>query len=230
MRRPRGTLQGVDGLDDSPRDLGPHRFAPMRPIDVMALAGVLLALPFFISSSTSFRLDRMAMGIVKLLLALVLMLAGVAAGVASVGTEGYQALRPEPTTLGRVTVERLGRDSIVARVTSPEGLTRTFRIPGNRLRLDVRVLHWKAGATLMGASDTWEIEAIEGETGESEPAPGGRRALTVSRPVSVYELALRYPVLAEVVASELWSVRVAPDGAPRELTVSTTGLTASSGS
>lgn len=202
----------------------------MRPIDGVALAGALLALPFFISSSTSFRLGRIARGIVKLLVALVLMLAGVAAGVASVGTEGYQPLRPEPTTLGRVTVERLGGDSIVARMTSPEGLMRTFRIPGNRLRLDVRVLHWKAGAVLMGAPYTWEIEALEGELGDDEPAPGGRRTLTVSRPVSVYELALRYPALGAVVASELWSVRLVPGGSPRELAVSTGGLTASAGS
>lgn len=170
-------------------------------------------------------MGRSGLGTLKLLIGTAALLLGVGAGVASVGTDGYQPLVSAPTLVATASVKARAGDSLTARVTWPDGLTRTFRFGGVRTRFDVRVLRWKLGGALLGAPESWEFAGLAATYGDGETAAGRTRNVQRSRPVSVYDLVMRYPALSAIVEAGQLSVELPVGTAAAELRVSTSGLT-----
>ena len=200
----------------------------MRSIDVLAFGLALLSLLSFVSSTSSFQTGRAALGTAKLLLGAAALVIGVAAGVASVGTDGYRALTPEPALVARARVSTLPGDSVSARVTWPDGITRTFRLGGRSVRFDVRVLRWRIGGSLVGAPQSWELSGLSGEYRDGRTAVGSVRDLQVVKPVTVYDLVLRYPALTAIVGIERMSIELPAGASETEIRISTAGLSAGS--
>ena len=196
----------------------------MRPIDVLAFGLALLSLLSFVSSSSSFRVGHATLGSLKLLLGAVSLVLGVSAGVASVGTDGYRPLTSEPTLVARATIGAIDGDSISARVTWPDGVTRTFRLGGRSARFDVRVLRWQMGGAIVGVPQSWELSGVRGEYRDGETHVGSVRDLQVVKPVAVYDLVLKYPALRSIVAIEQLSVELPIGADEAEIRVSSNGL------
>lgn len=202
----------------------------MRPIDGVALAAAVLAVFVFLSASGAFRRGRRARGIGALLLGASLFLTGLGAGAVSVGTEGYRALAADTMTLAAtVTAEPLGRDSVRARLTYPDGITRTFRVAGDRVRIGVRILRWKAGRPLVGRPAEYELARLTGGFGSTRGgADSTALDIGASRPVDLFELAERFGPVSSVVdtasaevelpaaAGAEFRVEVSPSGARAE--------------
>ncbi len=196
----------------------------MRLIDLLAIVCAILSLVSFVWSSGSLQAGRSGVGTVQLLMGMVALLLGIASGVASVGTDGYQPLSVTPALVATASVTARAGDSLTARVTWPDGLTRTFRLGGVRTRFDVRVLHWKVGGVLVGAAASWEFSGVTAEYGDGQTAVGSARNVQRSRPVSVYDLVQYYPALSAIVETEEWSVELPVGTADAELRVSASGL------
>ncbi|MDX1393805.1 MAG: hypothetical protein R3195_05420 [Gemmatimonadota bacterium] len=196
----------------------------MRPIDVLAFGLALLSLLSFVSSSTSFRVGRATLGTLKLLMGAAALVLGVSAGVASVGTDGYRPLTSEPALVARATIGSIDADSVSARVTWPDGITRTFRLGGRSVRFDVRVLRWQIGGAIVGAPRSWELSGLRGEYRGGEAPVGSVRDLQVVKPVTVYDLVLKYPALRSIVGIEQLSVELPVGADEAEIRISNNGL------
>lgn len=197
----------------------------MRSIDAIAFGFAILSLLSFVSSSNSFQFRQTWLGTGKLLLGTVTLLAGVAAGVVSIGTDGYEPLTAEPSVVAIALVTALPGDSLTARVTWPDGVTRTFRLEGVRTRFEVRTLRWRFGGTLLGSDEAWEFSGLTAQNRQGQTPPGSIRNLQRERPVTLYDLVLRYPALTALVEPAELSADVAPGSNGVVLRISSDGLT-----
>jgi hypothetical protein len=198
----------------------------MKPIDYLAFACALLSLLVFVWSSGSFQEGRPLSGTLKLLFGVVALTLGVGAGAASIGTDGYLPLTEESTLAATAIVTALAGDSLTARVTWPDGVTRTFRVSGVRIRFDARVLRWKIGGALLGAEQSWEFSGLSALSRDGGVAVGSARNVQRSRPLTVFDVVRRYPVLSTFVDLEELSVEAPASGNEIELRVSSAGLSA----
>jgi len=201
----------------------------MRPIDIVALAGAILAVFTFLSASGAFQRGRTARGALTLALGAVLFLAAAGAGAVSVGTEGYRPLAADSAMLAAtLTAEPLGPDSVRARLAYPDGVTHTFRLAGSRVRIGARILRWKTGAALVGRAAEYELARIAGSDGDGEAgASGAALDIGASRPVDVYDLVRRFASLRAVVEIDSGEVDVpAAHGAEFRLEVTRAGVRA----
>jgi hypothetical protein len=199
----------------------------MRMLDAVAFAAAILAIFAFLASSGQFRVGRWLAGLASLTAGAILFTAGLAAGAVSVGTEGYQPVRAEgPTVVANITAERLAGDSIHARITSPRGLTRTFRLSGTRLFVDAKILHWKTGTLLFGRDAEYELIELVADFAD-DARIGTTRPLETSKPVDVFDLASRFTSLDALVRAERGRAEIPlRPGATFELRISADGLTA----
>ncbi|MDH3733814.1 MAG: hypothetical protein OEU54_09790 [Gemmatimonadota bacterium] len=196
----------------------------MRSIDFLALGCAVLSLLSFLSSSSSFQTGQATLGTFKLLVGAAALIIGILSGVASIGTDGYRPLTSNRDLFATATVSSRAGDSLTARVTWPDGITRTFRLGGTRVRFDVRVLRWRFGGEVIGAPESWEFAGLAAEYRDGQTAAGSVRNVQLRRPITVYDLVLSYPALTAVVEAELMSIELPANGAETGLYVSSDGL------
>ena len=118
----------------------------MTLVDGVAIVSAILALFLLLASASSLRERHWVSGFVTLLLGMTLFLAGLLFGAISVGTEGYRPLGGDEVAV-TVTAERMAGDSILARFTFEGGLSRTYRLAGDELEIEVHVLKWRRPVT-----------------------------------------------------------------------------------
>jgi len=160
---------------------------------------------------------------------LALALAALAAAV-SLGIRGYRALTREELA-ATVRVVPTGPRAFTARFRFPDGRRATYRLAGDQIYVDARILKWKYAADLIGMHTAYELDRVGGRYRALEDERNGKRTiypLGRDRAVDLFDLRRRLPFLAPLVDARYGSATFVPADRPAtwEIRVSTTGLLA----
>jgi hypothetical protein len=150
------------------------------------------------------------------------------AGTLIVSTQGYRALTHEEVA-AVVRTDPDGAQSFIASVQFPDGRAETFRLAGDEVYVDARILKWKPVANLIGLHTAYELDRIAGRYRGLEDERTKQRTifpLGRERPLDLFDLRRRLPVLAPIVDAEYGSATFVTAGQPAayEVRVSTSGL------
>lgn len=200
-------------------------------MEAVILLGVLLGLlaaGCLLGGASLWRRRRRGGALGTFVAGLLFFLLALVAGLISVGTRGYRALTREDVA-ARVEVEPLAADSFLARFSFPDGATREFRLAGEELYVDARILKWRSVANLLGLHTEYELDRVAGRyasLADERSRPRTVYSLGREKPFDFFHIARRLPLLDPLVDAEYGSatfVGVERAGA-FEVRVSTTGL------
>jgi hypothetical protein len=102
-----------------------------------------------------------------LLVALLLVTVAALAATLFVSTQGYRALTREEVA-AVVRTEPAGGQRFIASLELPDGRAQTFRLAGDQVYIDARILKWKPLANLIGLHTAYELDRIAGRYRELE--------------------------------------------------------------
>lgn len=184
----------------------------MSLVDAVAVACAILALFFFLGSSGSLREHHWVRGVFLLLTGSGLLAAGFLFGAIAVGTQGYRDLTGEDVAV-TVTAEMTAPDSIRAKFTFPGGISRTYRLAGDAIRLEAHVLRWRPPVTRLGLRDQYELDRVSGtyrRQTDREAKPQTALSLAVAKPVDFFDLATRFRFLDPLLSHEYREASLVP--------------------
>jgi hypothetical protein len=199
----------------------------MSAFTVIAAGLGIAALVFLIGGLRALRRRRLAGSAGVLLGALLLSLAALSATL-SVATRGYRAFTREETA-AIVTVAPTGARRFAARVRFPDGSEQVYRLAGDEVYVDARVLKWKALGNLLGLHTDYELDRIAGRYADLASERSAERtvhALGREKPLDLFHLRRRMPLLRPLVDAEYGSASFVQVERPTTflVQVSTTGL------
>jgi hypothetical protein len=194
------------------------------------IAGGLLALGLLLLVVGMFQAAfRKLFGLAfSLLLVIVLLCVGSLVAAIAVAAHGYRALTHEEVA-ATVMVQPLGPQAFSARVRTKDGRETAYRLAGDELYVDARVLKWKPIANLLGLHTAYELDRISGryvDIEDEKTKPRTLHSMASERPVDIFELRRRYHWLEPLVDAEYGSATFIAADRPTtyEVRVSTTGL------
>lgn len=200
----------------------------MNAIEIAAVVGSLATLGVLVGLVRAVRAHR-AGAVMRRLGALLptVALAGLAIALV-VATAGYRALTHEELA-AVVTVRPLAPQSFEATFVLADGRKETWRLKGDELYVDARILKWKYFANVLGVHTAYELDRVGGRYRELEDERTKERTLVSlarERPIDLFTLRRRHAELAPLLDAEYGSATFVGVQAPAELAilVSTTGL------
>lgn len=200
----------------------------MDPLHVVALLFAALALAALILSIYAFRRKRPGSGSVGTLLALLLLAVAVLAATLAAATRGFRALTREEVA-AVVETRPAGGQRFEAVFRFPDGSRRTFRLRGDQIHVDARIVKWEPVVNLLGLHTAYELDRVSGRYRKLDAARDSPRtvhALGRDRPVEITGLLERLPFLERLVDAEYGSATFVDVDRPRrlEVRVGTDGL------
>lgn len=198
-------------------------------LGTLAAAGAFTALVLLLVFTHAVRKRR---AVSSLLAGLASLAAGLFAALALavlVGTRGYRALTHEEIAARVWTVPDTGQ-AFAAHVQLPDSSVRTFRLTGDELYIDARILKWKPLVNVLGLHTDYELDRVGGrylDLEEERSMPRAVYSLARPKPFDLFDLRRAFPVLAPLVDAEYGSATfvTTPDEVTLwELRVSTSGL------
>lgn len=200
-------------------------------MDVLLLVALLfaaLALAALVAGIYAFRRRRMLGGATGALAGLLFVAVGALCATLSVATRGFQALTREEVA-AVIETRPTGERSFRAAVRYPDGARRTFRLRGDQVFVDARIVKWEPWANVLGLHTAYELDRIGGRYLELEAERDSARtvyALGENRPIDIGRLLERVPYLDRLVDAEYGSATYVEVDRPRtlEVRVSTSGL------
>jgi hypothetical protein len=146
----------------------------------------------------------------------------------TISTQGYRALTREDV-VATVTTRRVSEQQFEASVRFPDGRDTVFVLAGDEFYMDARILKWKPIANVLGLHTDYELDRISGRYLDLEAEQSSQRtvfALGSSKPIDLFELRRRHPILGWLVDAEYGSGTfiATDDQALFDVLVSTTGL------
>ncbi len=159
---------------------------------------------------------------------LLLVAVGALGATIALGIQGYRALTHEEVA-AQLSIRPTGPQRFSATLRFPDGRAPTYDITGDEVYVDAHILKWKPMANMLGLHTGYELDRIAGRYRSVEQERSATRtvhALATTRPVDLFTLRLRYPLLSHLVDAEYGSATFVPVSGPAELElrVSTTGL------
>ncbi|UCD25178.1 MAG: hypothetical protein JSW51_04445 [Gemmatimonadota bacterium] len=199
-----------------------------KPLVILTLVFAVLSVAFLFISMRAFKKKRI-MGTASNTLAALLMLSLSALfATLTVSTQGYRAFTREEV-VAKVTTRRLADQRFEARVEFADGRDTTFLLAGDEFYMDAHILKWKPLANVFGMHTDYELDRISGrymDLQEEQDNPRTVFALSSSKPLDLFHLRLRHPMLGWLVDAEYGSGTfiATDDHAVFEVRVSTSGL------
>lgn len=198
------------------------------PLLIVALAAAVVAAGFVVAGVLALRRRRLLGFAGGVLTGLLLLALGALAGTLSLATRGYRALTHEEVA-ATVVVRPAGSRRFVAEVALPGGRRDTFRIRGDQLYVDARILKWTAVANVLGLHTAYELDRIGGRYVALEAERDSARSvyrLGEERRVDAFDLRRRYAFLSPLLDAEYGSGTFVMVERPDtlEVRVSTSGL------
>lgn len=196
---------------------------------VVASALALIGVGLAVAAVAALRRRRLSAAVMATLSGLALLLLGFLGWFIVLGTRGYRALTREEVA-ATVEVHPTGPASFRAVVERPGEPPDTFRIAGDQLYVDARVLKWKPWVNLLGVHTGYRLERIGGRYRSVDEERRRERtvyALSEGGPVDFFGLVEAVPFLSTVVDATYGSASfVAADRGTGayQIRVSTTGL------
>jgi len=150
------------------------------------------------------------------------------AGLVLAGLHGYSRLTHEALA-ATISVRPAGPQRFDATFRFPDGRVAVYRLAGDEIYVDARILKWKPAANLIGVHTLWSLDRVAGRYRSLEQERAAARTvhtLAAETPVDLFEIRRRFAWLAPLYEAEYGSASfVAVNGpADLELRVSTTGL------
>jgi hypothetical protein len=204
------------------------RLDPRALIVGVALAGVVLALPFLVASFRRLRRLKLVAGTFHLLVAGVLILVATGAGLLGANLRTYARLTHEQEA-ARVTTRQLAERQFAVSVQPRKGPTRHFSVAGDEWQIDARVLKWRALGTVLGFDTVYRLERLSGRYGDAQSERANKRTvheLAHDPGVDFWSLARRYHDYLPLADAMYGSAAYVPmaEGAEYAVTVSASGL------
>lgn len=201
----------------------------MELLWLLASVAAFLAIVLLGLALVAFSRRHTGGGVAQVLLSLLLLaFAGILALVA-VGMNGYQTFVGE-RTVATVDVSRRGEQQYIARFQFPGGEERTFRLAGDQLYVDARILKWHPRANLLGLRTGYRLDRVAGRYLSLDDEQNSPRTVYSlgqdAAPVDLFEMARRYEVVSRLVDAEYGSATFLDlrDGASYQVKVSNSGL------
>ncbi len=200
----------------------------MNAVPALTLLSCLGAAAFAVAGAFALRQGRLARGAAAATLSLLLLVSASLLAALAVSTYGYRALTREELA-ARVRVEPAADGSFRARFHFPDGAESSFALAGDELYVDAHILKWKPIANVLGLHTAYELDRVAGRylAIEDERAlPRTVFSLSRSKPLDLFELRRRFPLLGWLVDAEYGSASFVPAAGPAsyEVRVSTSGL------
>ena len=164
----------------------------------------------------------------RVLVGLVLVVAGLLAGSIAIGVQGYRALTHEEL-VARITITPVAGQRFEARFAFPDGREQTYQLAGDEIYVDARILKWTPYANLIGLHTMWDLDRVAGRYRSIDQEQTETRtvySIGTTQAVDLFELRRRFAALAPLFDAEYGSATFVPAAKPAELElfVSTTGL------
>ncbi len=199
-----------------------------KPLIFLTLFFAVLFLGFLVLSVWALKKRRIFRTTANTLLALLMLSLTALAGTLTVSTQGYRALIREDV-VATVTTQRISDSRFEAQVRLPDGRDTVFVLEGDEFYMDARILKWKPIANVLGLHTDYELDRISGRYLDLEAEQSNPRtvfALSSSKPLDLFELRRRHPILGWLVDAEYGSGTfiATDDQALFDVLVSTTGL------
>lgn len=200
----------------------------MDPLILLAAAFAVLAAACAAAGVFALRKKRILGGLGGVTLALLLLAVGALCATLSVATQGYRALTREEVA-AVVETRPMGEQTFHAVFRFPDGTERGFRILGDQLYVDARIIKWRPLLNVLGLHTAYELDRVGGRYRSLENARAAPRTLyrlSEDRSVDLFELKRRLPLLDPLVDAEYGSATFlsVEDPARLEVRVSTSGL------
>lgn len=199
-----------------------------NPLLVVTVAFAVLTLGFLWLTGRALKKKRVLRTATSTLLAMLMLSLAALFGTLSVSTQGYRALTHEELAAS-VTTRKLADQQFEARITFPDGRDTVFVLAGDEYYMDAQILKWKPIANLIGLHTDYELDRITGRyiaLEEEQSKPRTVFGLSRGKPIDLFDLRLKHPILGRFVDAEYGSGTfiAMEDGAVFDVLVSTTGL------
>lgn len=200
----------------------------MDPLILVALLFALLALVAWTLALRAFRGKRRLGGSVATLTGLLFLALGALCATISVATRGYHALAREEVA-ATVETRPTGERSFQAVFHFPDGSSRSFRLKGDQVYVDARILKWEPVVNVLGLHTAYHLDRVSGRyltVEEERTEPRTVHSLRPDTPVDMFELVEGVPFLHLLVDAEYGSGTFLEVDRPArlEIRVSTSGL------
>jgi hypothetical protein len=199
-----------------------------KPLIILTLVFGVFSIGFFALSVWALKKRRVFRTTTNTLLALLMLALTALSATLTISTQGYRALTREDV-VASVTTRRISEQEFEAQVRFPDGRDTVFVLAGDEFYMDARILKWKPIANLLGLHTDYELDRISGRYLELEAEQANPRtvfALSSAKPLDLFELRRRHPILGWLVDAEYGSGTfiTTDDQALFDVLVSTTGL------
>ena len=194
----------------------------------IALAGVLIAAPFFLAAVRRLRRLRLVGGTLYLLSGGVLMLLVASAGLVAANLFTYQRLTHEQE-VARITSRQLGPRQFAVSLQPKDAPPRHFDLRGDEWQIDARVLKWRAMGNLLGLDTLYRLERLSGRYGDAASERTAQRTvydLAQDPGLDLWTLTRRYQRYVPLADALYGSAAFVPmaEGAEYAVSVSASGL------
>jgi hypothetical protein len=198
------------------------------PLIILTIIFALLSVASFGVAIKALKRKRVFGTTTNTLVALLMLSLSTLFAVLTVSTQGYRAFTREEV-VASVTTRRLAPQRFEAHVSFPDGRDTTFLLGGDEFYMDAHILKWKPIANVLGFHTDYELDRISGryfDVEEEQSNPRTVFALSSSKPIDLFDLRRRHPLLGWLVDAEYGSgTFIATDDEVKfEVLVSTTGL------
>jgi hypothetical protein len=199
-----------------------------QPLIVLAVVFAVLSCCFFAMTVWALKKRRILRTATNTLLALLMLSLTALFATLSVSTQGYRALTREEL-VASVTTRRLTEQRFEAWVQFADGRDTLFLLAGDEFYMDARILKWKPIANVLGLHTDYELDRISGRYLDLEAEQSSSRtvfALSPSKPIDLFDLRRRHPLLGWLVDAEYGSgtFTATDDQTTFDVLVSTSGL------
>ncbi len=199
-----------------------------KPLIILTLIFAVISIGFFVLSVLALKKRRIIRTTTNTLMALLMLSLTALSATLAVSTQGYRALTREDL-VASVTTRRVSEQQFEARVSFPDGRDTVFLLEGDEFYIDAHILKWKPVANVLGLHTDYELDRISGRYLELKAEQSNPRtvfALAQSKPVDLFHLRRRHPILGWLVDAEYGSGTfiATDDQALFDVLVSTSGL------
>ena len=196
---------------------------------VFALCLLLVGILVGVRAVRAARARHWLGGLIRGLVALLLLALAALAGTLTVGLQGYRALTLEDLA-ATVHTEPVAPQRFRATITMPDHRLAMYELAGDAFYMDAHILKWHPWANLLGLQTVYELDRVAGRynaVADERTQPHTAYELARSKPVDLYLMARRR-LLGPLVDAEYGSATFVTATRPAtfEVRVSTTGLLA----
>src|SRR5437867_70240 len=198
------------------------------PLLIAALCLLIVGVATVAAVPRAVRERRWLGGLIRTLVGALLLCLGVLAATISAGIRGYRALTYEEVA-AKVKTEPVGLQRFRATIVLPDQRLAMYELAGDAFYVDAHILKWHPWANLVGLHTAYELDRVAGrynDVAQERSRPRTVYSLAHAKPIDMFDVARRFPLLAPLVDAQYGSATFIAAGRPAqfEVRVSTTGL------